>query len=350
MISKSRSDTITTLALVAVAVAAPFLFPSKYFVGQATLLFIWMLVVIQWNLVFGVAGIFSLAQLALFAIGGYCAAILGAAGVPLWFGVFLGAGLSGIFGLAIGLACFRLKGPYVALLTLAIAQAILVLIITDTSCVVQQGANCFPLTGGARGISQFGDFGFREILPYRYYPLGDYFVSLAALILGVVFSFLLMASPIGLTFRAIRDNPTYAVGRGVSRVRYQLIVFFGSAIFTGLAGGIYAAHVRVMGPNVLGLPLILTCLAMMVVGGLGHRWGPLIGALLITAANEMFKEVPEWQATGLGILLVGSVIFMPRGVMGLFSPTLFERVASKFARETTTRRKAEIEGLRRRRA
>jgi branched-chain amino acid transport system permease protein len=307
-----------------------------------------MLVVIQWNLVFGVAGIFSLAQLALFAVGGYCAAVLGAAGVSLWLGVFLGAALAGIFGLAIGLACFRLEGAYVALLTLAIAQAILVLIITDTSCVVQQGANCFPLTGGARGISQFGDFAFREILPYKYYQLGDYFVSLAALILGAVFSFFLIASPIGLTFRAIRDNPTYAVGRGVSRVRYQLIVFFGSAILTGLAGGIYAAHVRVMGPNVLGLPLILTCLAMMVVGGLGHRWGPLVGALLITAANEMFKEVPEWQATGLGILLVGSVIFMPRGVMGLFSPATIDRVAAKLARGARTKRNAAIESIHRR--
>ena len=319
MIGKRRSDRIATAVLVAVALVAPFLFPSRYFIGQATLLFIWMLVVIQWNVVFGVAGIFSLAQLALFAVGGYCTAMLGAAGVTPWIGVFLGAIVGGLFGLAIGLACFRLKGPYVALLTLAIAQAILVLIITDTSCVVQEGANCFPLTGGARGISQYGDFGFRDILPYKYYQLGDYFVSLTALVLGAAFSFLLIASPIGLTFRAIRDNPTYAVGRGVSRVRYQLIVFLGSAIFTAFAGGIYAAHVRVMGPNVLSLPIVLTCLAMMVLGGLGHRWGPLVGALLITAVNELFKEFPEWQATGLGFLLVTSVIFMPKGVMGLFS-------------------------------
>jgi branched-chain amino acid transport system permease protein len=79
MIRKSRTDRITALVLIVVAIAAPFLFPSKYLIGQATLLFIWMLVVIQWNLVFGVAGIFSLAQLALFAVGGYCAAVLGAA-------------------------------------------------------------------------------------------------------------------------------------------------------------------------------------------------------------------------------------------------------------------------------
>ena len=104
-----------------------------------------------------------------------------------------------LFSLLIGLACLRLRGPYVALLTLAIAQVMYLLIITDTACFYMEGVTCRNFTGGTRGLSKFGDFGFREMLGRREYLKGDYYLSLFLLSLALVFSFVIIRSPLGLS-------------------------------------------------------------------------------------------------------------------------------------------------------
>ena len=250
-----RRDAAFGVVLIAVMIAIPFLGPSRYFIGQLTLFFIWATVVSQWNLVFGVAGIFSLAQMAIFAFGGFATGMLGLyLDLSLWVALPL-AGIGAIlFSLVIGLACLRLRGPYVALLTLAIAQVMYLLIITDTACFYMEGVTCRNFTGGTRGLAKFGDFGFREMLGRREYLKGDYYLSLFLLVLATGFSFAIIRSPLGFAFRALRDNPEYGISRGLNRFKYQLLVFAMTAFFTGLAGGVFAGHFRVIGANVLSLP------------------------------------------------------------------------------------------------
>lgn len=330
MNTTDRQDIRVAVVLLVAAAALPLLASSRYAIGQLTLFCIWALVAVQWNLVFGVSGIFSMAQLAVFGCAGYAAALLVLhAGLPFPLAAVLACLIAGAFGLVIGLAAFRLRGPYVALLTLAVAQALLVLVLTDTGCFTRQGASCLPFTGGARGLSEYGDFGFGAWLPYRHAPLGNYFAALLALAAGTAFAFWLIRSPAGLAFRALRDNPVLAAGRGVDRLRYQLVVFTASSVFTGLAGVLYAAHVRVMGPNVLGLGTLLMVLAMLVVGGLGHRWGPLLGAGLILAIDEVLRELPEWRGTVLGLVLVLSTLLLPSGLAGLRWPLRRARPAAE---------------------
>ena len=170
--------------------------------------FIWATVVTQWNLVFGVAGIFSLAQMAIFAFGGYATAMLGLYGSwNLWLALPFGGLAAVIFSLIIGLACLRLKGPYVALLTLAIAQVMYLMIITDTACFYMEGVTCRNFTGGTRGMAKYGDFGFRELLGYKYMAFGNYFLALSVLVLATAFSIFLSHGPLGAAFNALRDNP-----------------------------------------------------------------------------------------------------------------------------------------------
>ena len=232
-----RRDVALGAVLIAVMIAIPLLGPSRYLLGQLTLFFIWATVVSQWNLVFGVAGIFSLAQMAIFAFGGFATGMMGLyLGISLWFTLVLAGVGSILFSIIIGLACLRLRGPYVALLTLAIAQVMYLLIITDTACFYMEGVTCRNFTGGTRGLAKFGDFGFREMLGRREYLKGDYYLSLFLLVLATVFSFAIIRSPLGFAFRALRDNPEYGVSRGLNRFKYQLLVFAMSAFFTGLAG------------------------------------------------------------------------------------------------------------------
>jgi len=313
----ARRDWLIGLVLLVIAIALPFIFPTRYVIGQLTLFFIWATVVTQWNLVFGVAGIFSLAQMALFAMGGYVTGMLALyLDWSLWAGMFVGGAAAVIFSLLIGLACLRLRGAYVALLTLAIAQVMYLLIITDTHCFMRQGVTCINFTGGTRGFARFGDFGFRDWLPHAYVPLGTYFLGLILLTVATIFSMFIIRSPLGLAFQAMRDNPDYATARGISRFKYQLVVFAASAFFTGLAGAVYAGHFRVMGANTLYLSLLLFLLSMMVIGGVGRAWGPILGAGALMIVDEGLKELVEWRLAGLGLILVVFVVLLPGGLAG----------------------------------
>jgi branched-chain amino acid transport system permease protein len=316
MSARSR-DILLALALAAVLALVPLFIGTRYIITQMTLFFIWTMVVTQWNLVLGVAGIFSLAQMALFAVGAYATAMLG---YYLAVPVLLAMPVAGLVTVAvsavIGLACLRLRGPYVALLTLAIAQVIYLVVVNDTECFTNPPSGCMPLFGGVRGFSRFGDLGFRGLLGSKWY-IAHYYVGLSLAVLAMIFSIAIIRGPLGLAFQALRDNPAYATSRGISRFKYQLWVFSLSAFFTGLAGAFYAAQFGVVGPIVFSIPVLLFLLSMIVVGGMGTVWGPLLGAALLMLADEGMREFGDWRDIGLGLILALFVILLPRGLMGL---------------------------------
>lgn len=327
-----RRDLIVGILVLALLIAAPFIWPTRYVLGQFTLFFIWATVVTQWNLVFGVAGIFSLAQMALFSMGGYVTGMLGLYfGWSLWIAMFVGGLAAVLFGLIISLACLRLRGAYVALLTLAIAQTMYLMIITDTECFFMDGVTCRNFTGGTRGLTKYGDYGFRELLGRQHFAYGNYFLALGVLAMATAFSIFIIRSPLGLAFRALRDSSVYAVSRGISRFKYQLLVFAASAFFTGLAGAVYAGYFRVMGANTLYLSLMLFLLSMMVVGGLGSAWGPLLGVAALMLIDEVLKEAVEFRNIGLGLILIVFVVVWPSGLAGAVE-AIWHRVKSPGAK------------------
>ncbi len=312
-----RRDIAASIALVAAMAVVPLIFDTRYVITQLTVFFIWGIVVTQWNLVLGVAGIFSLAQMALFAVGAYGTAMLAYYGGMAMVPAMVIASLATVgVSLVIGFACLRLKGPYVALLTLAIAQMLYLIVVNDTGCFTNPPSGCLPLLGGVRGFSRFGDLGFRDLLGSKWF-VGHYYVGLGLLLVAQVFCAFLIRGPLGLAFRALRDNPGYAMSRGVGRLKYQLWVFGLSAFFTGLAGAFYVAHFGVVGPIVFSVSMLLFLLAMIVVGGMGTVWGPLLGAAVLMIADEGLREVGDWREIGLGLVLAGFVILLPRGLVGL---------------------------------
>lgn len=303
-------------AFLAVMAALPFLFGGRYLVGQLTLALFWAMVAVQWNLLFGFAGIFSLAQIAIFGFGGYAAAMSAFYfGLNIWAALPIAAFAATAFGLIIGLACLRLAGAYVALLTLAVSQALYLLIVTDTDCFVMTGTQCRQFTGGAVGFARFGDLGTRALFGGQWY-VANYFIVLALFAAVMLASAAILRSPAGMAFQALRDNPVCAVARGVNRFRMQLAVFGLSAFFTGLAGAVYAAHFNAIGPGVLSLSNLLFIIAMAVVGGLGRLWGPVLGAIVLVGADEILREFGDFRALGLGLIITAAMVLMPRGLMG----------------------------------
>ena len=250
--------------------------------------------------------------MAIFAMGGYVTGMLGLyLHWSLWAAMPVGAVAAVIFSVIIGVACLRLGGAYVALLTFAISEAMYLLIITDTECFFMEDVTCRNFTGGTRGLVNFGNFGLQQLLGYKYAAFGNYFLALALLALATAFSVFVIRSPVGMAFAALRDNTTYAIARGISRFKYQLLVFAASALFTGLAGAVYAGYFSVMGADMLNLTLLLLLLSMMVVGGLGRVWGPIAGAATLTLVNEGLNEFVDWRLLGLGLIL-SSLLFSGR--------------------------------------
>jgi branched-chain amino acid transport system permease protein len=115
------------------------------------------------------------------------------------------------------------------------------------------------------------------------------------------------------------------MARGVSRFKYQLWIFALSAFFTGLAGSFYAVHFAAVGPTAFSITTLLFLLSMIVVGGIGTVWGPLLGALLLMLADETMREFGDWRDIGLGVILAGFVILLPKGVLGSLQ-VLIQRV------------------------
>ncbi len=332
----TRRDLLVAFLFLVLFLALPFLLDGRYYLGQIVLVFFYAIVASQWNLVFGIAGVFSLAQMALFAFGAYTTAMLG---FYLDWSVWTAMPVAGlaciVASILVGLACLRLTGAYVALLTLAIAQVMYFLIVTDTECHTMEGVRCRQFTGGAVGFSQFGDLGTRKAFRGDWLK-ANYFIVLALLIVSLLFTYVIIRSPMGLAFRALRDNPGYAISRGISRFKYQLLVFGLSAFFTGVAGGLWASHFRAIGPNLLNLSLMLFVLAMIVVGGVGRFWGALVGAILLVAADEVMREFGEFRTLGLGLILAFFVVAMPQGVLGLVE-AVGARVGPKRAKRGTGR-------------
>lgn len=309
-----RSHILIAIGVIAVFASLPLFIGERYMLGQIITFFFWAIVASQWNLIMGHGGVFSLAQMFFFACGAYSTAMMVEyGGISIWAALPLAGLISTGFALLIGAACLRLSGAYVALLTYAIATMVQVLIITDTNCYAVVDGVCQELLGGATGFSGFDDFGFRQTLKANWI-VGNYFVVLAVFALTMLVTVVVIHGRYGLAFRAIRDNLGYASSRGISRFRYQMIVFAISAFFTGLAGAAYSGHFKFAGPSLFDFSTAMMVLSMVIVGGLGSTWGPIIGTAVIMVVIEWMKEFGDARNLGLGLALILFVVFLPGGL------------------------------------
>ncbi len=309
-----RGHILIAIGLIATFAILPLFIGERYLLGQIITFFFWAIVASQWNLIMGHGGVFSLAQMFFFACGAYSTAMtVEYGGLSIWVALPLSGLISAVSALLIGAACLRLTGAYVALLTYAIATMVQVLIITDTNCYQVVKGVCQELLGGATGFSGFDDFGFRKVLKADWI-VGNYFVVLGVFAITMLVTIVVIHGRYGLAFRAIRDNLGYASSRGINRFCYQMIVFAISAFFTGLAGAAYSGHFKFAGPSLFDFSTAIMILSMVIVGGLGSTWGPIIGTAVIMVVIEWMKEFGDARNLGLGLALILFVIFLPGGL------------------------------------
>ncbi len=262
---------------------------------------------LAWNLIGGFGGQFSLGHAAFYGIGAYTSTLLFLHfGISPWLGMIIGGLLAGIASLLIGLPCFRLRGTYFCLSTIAFGEVSRILVIYFKS-----------ITEGGVGISlQFqpgiANFMFKAKEPYA-------FIALGLMILVAFTSAFIERSRLGYFLIAIKENEDSAKALGINTFACKMVAFFLSAFFTALIGSFFAQYILFIDPESefsMALSMFITLPVM--IGGIGTTLGPIIGSFMIAPLQEILSMFIGGQYQGLqniifGITLVLVVIFIPQG-------------------------------------
>jgi len=270
-----------------------------------------------WNIIGGFAGQVSLGHAAFAGISAYVSTLLFInAGLTPWIGMLAGGAIAALVSALFGLPCFKLRGTYYTLATIAFAETIRFFMnSTEKIAGIEiKGASglVLPIKGNAPALFQF------------FPKTGYYYVILIMLIFIIVFCFVLKHSKIGYYFQAIREDHASAEALGISPLKYKLIAAALSGFFTGLGGTFYAQYILYIEPAaILGLDLSVSMVIMSVIGGSGTVLGPVLGSLFLTPLAELTRLFLGSSFAGAhrilyGLILAIVVIFMPKG----FEPLL----------------------------
>lgn len=269
------------------------------------------------NIITGHAGQISLGHAAFFGIGAYTSALLYTeGGLPFWFSVLLAAITAGIVGAVLGIPCLRVRDDFLAITTMGI------------NFVVEAVFLYIPFFGGAMGIGGInlpGWFG-REMTKPEYFVL-----ILVVFGLLLLLDYRLGRSWIGLAWASIREDEQAAEAMGVDVVRFKVLAFILGSAIAGLAGGFYAHFLTFIMPQNFGFPMSIVILSMVVFGGIGTRWGPLVGAVILGVLPEFSRPILEYRTFLYGLLLMGMMRFQPDGLLGFDSILMkgFRRIVSR---------------------
>jgi len=296
-----RPVTLLLILVIIALVSLPFVGVNPYILHLGFLTFLYVSLSSAWNILGGFAGQVSFGYSAFFGLGAYATGILWNAGVNPYLTLPVGALLALAFSLLVGYPCFRLSGPYFAIATIGIGEAMRVIML-----------NLGDITGGASGLTMPTTGGFSKTPSY-----------LSALLLMIAVLLLvnyIRNSRIGLALLAIKEDQDAAEALGVPTIRYKLLAHGLGAIIVGIAGGLYAQYMFYIEPNnVFGFNLSISLLLMPVIGGLATLWGPVLGAIVFVVIQDtLMASFPHLHLLTYGLLLVVIVLFEPDGLMGLF--------------------------------
>lgn len=301
-----RDDLVRWLVFVAVAAALPLagLGNDPYLMLLANVMLIFITLALSWDIV-ARTGQLSLAHAGFFGLGAYAVAIAsrGSALHPL-LALGVAALAAGAVALALGVVTLRLRGIYFAIATLAFAE------------VLRTVALQLPdLTGGTVGISLPPLFGGDRV--------ASYYVALAIVVVALGVSLGIRRSRLHYAVTAIRANETIARVMGVDVVRVKVSLFVVSAVLAALAGGFYVPFITHTDPyDAFDIGRSVASLVFPIFGGLYTTAGPVIGTILLRSLEEYLRVTPPWKdgyQVVYGLVIVVAVLFLPRGLLGLFA-------------------------------
>lgn len=303
----------------------PFLV-SRGSVDLATLVLIYIMLALGLNVVVGLAGLLDLGYVAFYAVGAYTFALLSDYfGVSFWFALPIGALLAALFGLVLGFPVLRLRGDYLAIVTLGFGEIIRILLNNWTN--VTGGPNgiggipdptLFGMEFGRR-VKEEGNSSFHDTFGIAY--SGEHkviFLYLIALVLAVITAMVirrLMRMPVGRAWEALREDEIAARSLGLSRTAVKLSAFTIGAFFAGFAGTVFASKQGFISPESFVFLESAIILAIVVLGGMGSQLGVILAAIAVTILPELAREFSEYRMLIFGAAMVLMMVWRPQGLL-----------------------------------
>ncbi|NYT20685.1 MAG: branched-chain amino acid ABC transporter permease [Methanomicrobiales archaeon] len=278
---------------------------NLYILTILILMVIFIIYASSWNFL-TYTGQGSLGHAAFFGLGGYASALVASAsGVSPYITMLIGGGAAALVGLFIGAICVRLKEWFLAMVTFGFAIIIQTLMVSQF----------VDITGGWDGIA--APRLISSSVPN--YLLIEYYSILVIAIIVIIIFWLILKSPVGLAFAAIRENEMEARAAGIDPVRYRLFAFLVSAYFSGVAGALEIHHLGYITPEIFGVDISFWPIIYSISGGLGTLAGPIVGTIVITVLWDGLQALGLTYARFIiiGLLLVLIIIFLPRGLISL---------------------------------
>lgn len=310
------------LLLLALALLFPAVSGNSYHLSVMTMAFILAIATLGLNLITGFTGQFNLAHAGFMAVGAYTVGILTVDyGVSFWPAFLLSGVVSAVLGFFVGLLSLRLKGHYFSIFTLCVGYIMFLLI--------EKGDSITHGTVGIMGIpapTAIGPVSFNS-------PLSQYYLALFFLVLGVWVMRRIVQSILGRGFMAVRNSDELAEALGINLMRTKVLSFVLSVFYAGLAGGLYAGHVRFLGPDMAYVSQTFDMVMFMLVGGIGTVLGPILGAVLVPWVTQYLQFLQDYRMVVFGPLLILLLIFVPDGIVG----TYLKRCARKEAEARAVR-------------
>lgn len=291
-------------AIVALAAATPFL--PNYHIRVVNSLLIYILLGIGLNIVIGYTGLLDLGFVAFYAVGAYTYALLASPQLDLHLPFLLIVGIAAVLGMItgilLGIPVLKLRGDYLAIVTLGFGEIIRIVI-----------NNVDWLTGGPKGIARLDKASILGVEIAR--PVEIYWLLLVTVFLVGLFVWRLERSILGKAWAAIREDQDAARGIGINTTNAKLAAFATSATIGAIAGTIFAASQRFVSPESFTLQESVLIVLMIVIGGIGNILGIVAGAAILILLPEVLREFAEWRILFLGVLMVVLIIVRPAGIV-----------------------------------
>ncbi|MCO5157772.1 MAG: ABC transporter permease [Aquamicrobium sp.] len=293
------------LAVIALFALLPMLSGSNYVLQVGVQAAIYAMLAVSLTLLTGSAGVISIGHAAFFGVGAYAAALASRAwGIPAEAALLLAGGAGAAFAAVLYWPTIRLSGHTVGLATLAIGQIVYLICL-----------NWVDVTRGPMGIPGVQRPPLLLGIDMRSLT-AQYWQALAVLALVVAIAFAMLNSPIGRTWRAIREDRLAAHASGIPVARYLTLAFLVSGFLAGLAGAQFAFLQNFVSPDSFIIDTSIVLISMIVLGGLGNITGALIGGVLLAMLPELLREFAQYRMVAYGAILLLLLRFRPQGLVG----------------------------------
>jgi branched-chain amino acid transport system permease protein len=297
-------------ALMVIVLALPLVVSDPFAIDIFIRVLLFSFIGVAWNLMGGYAKQLSLGHAAYFGLGAYTSTILQIRfGVSPWIGMPAGGVVAMLASLPIGALCFRLRGPYFAIATIATAQVLMLLFLKFRDFAWGAEGTTLPNLGNAPLMMQFDA------------KAAYYYIALALLALGLAITYRIERSRMGFYLVAVGEDEDAAEAIGVDALQIKRNIYLVSAFLTALSGTFYVQYIYFIDPNTaFSFNISVEAALVSIVGGIGTLWGPVVGTVLLEATSALLQS---WlggsggiQLTIYSLILIAVILWRPSGLLG----------------------------------